>query len=381
MTDASPSPHVEEVVEPAGVERGTVEGGRSCAAAFASIRSLRMTATTAGLKSVKPISLRINGGPARGSFAAAVKASQPGPLVGATLDTVQVNIGLTCNLACRHCHVTSGPKRQEQMSRETQHMVLHAAKRAGAKVLDITGGAPEMNPHFREFVDDALAIGLQVMVRTNLTIQLVDGYTDLPEWYAKRKVHLVASLPCYLENNVDKQRGRGVYHDSIEVVQKLNAQGYGVDPELPLFLVFNPGGPKLPPPQEALGDDYRRELGEQYGIKFTSLLTITNMPIGRFLHDLERDGKAEEYENLLRNSFNAATLDGLMCRHQIHVSYDGSLHDCDFNYALGLKSDRRSAQHISDFDPATYRERRIVLGDHCYGCTAGSGSSCGGSVA
>ncbi len=335
-----------------------------------------MTASSQGLTPVT-----INGTPARGSFAAAVKASQPGPLVGATLDTFQVNIGLTCNLACRHCHVTSGPKRHEQMTRETQHLVLNAAKRAGAKTLDITGGAPEMNPHFREFIDGALAMGLKVMVRTNLTIQLVEGYTDLPEWYAARRIHLVASLPCYLENNVDKQRGRGVYHDSIEVVQKLNAQGYGVDADLPLDLVFNPGGPKLPPPQEALGEDYHRELGSQYGIQFTRLLTITNMPIGRFLHDLERDGKAEEYENLLRNSYNATTLDGLMCRHQVHVSFDGSLHDCDFNYALDLKSHKHSAQHISDFDPTTYRTRRIILGDHCFGCTAGSGSSCGGSVA
>ena len=325
--------------------------------------------------------LRVNGTPPRGSFSAAVRDSQPGPLVGATLHTMQVNIGLTCNLACRHCHVTSGPKREEQMSRETQHLVLKAAKEAGAKVLDITGGAPEMNPFFREFVDEALAMGLKVMVRTNLTIQLVDGYTDLPQWYAARKVHLVASLPCYLENNVDKQRGRGVYHDSIEVVQKLNEQGYGVRDDLPLDLVFNPGGPKLPPPQAALGEDYRRELGSKFGIAFTRLLTITNMPIGRFLHDLQRDGRAEEYESVLRNSFNAGTLDGLMCRHQVHVSYDGSLHDCDFNYALGLKSDKRAAQHIADFNPATYRERRIVLGDHCFGCTAGSGSSCGGSVA
>ena len=325
--------------------------------------------------------VRLNGTPPRSSFALAVKQAQGGPLIGATLRTVQVNIGLTCNLACRHCHVTSGPKRAEQMSPETQALVLDAARRAGAETLDITGGAPEMNPTFRTFVDGALAMGLRVMVRTNLTIQLVEGYVDLPGWYADRKVHLVASLPCYLENNVDKQRGRGVYHDSIEVIRRLNAVGYGTRDDLPLDLVFNPGGPKLPPPQEALGDDYRRELGERYGIRFTRLLTITNMPVGRFLHDLAREGRAEEYEATLRNAFNAGTLDGLMCRHQIHVSHDGGLHDCDFNYALGLKSDRRAATHVRDFDPETYRTRRIVLGEHCYGCTAGSGSSCGGSVA
>ncbi|MEM7808947.1 MAG: radical SAM protein, partial [Planctomycetota bacterium] len=223
-----------------------------------------MTASTTGLTLIK---LRTPSD--RSSFARAVKDAQPGPLVGATLDTVQVNIGLTCNLACRHCHVSSSPNKREQMNRETQKLVLDAAEKAGAKTLDITGGAPEMNPHFREFVDDALAMGLTVMVRTNLTIQLVEGYTDLPEWYAARKVHLVASLPCYLENNVDKQRGRGVYHDSIEVIQKLNAQGYGKSDDLPLDLVFNPGGPSLPPPQEALGEDYRRELGKQFGIEFT----------------------------------------------------------------------------------------------------------------
>ena len=326
------------------------------------------------------IPLRVNGGPPAGSFASAVRDAQGGPLRGATLDTVQVNIGLTCNLACRHCHVTSGPKRTEQMSRETQAMVLDAARRAKARTLDITGGAPEMNPFFRQFVDAAIAQGLRVMVRTNLTIQLVDGYTDLPDWYAARKVHLVASLPCYLENNVDKQRGRGVYHDSITVIQRLNEAGYGRRDDLPLDLVFNPGGPKLPPPQAALGEDYRRELGEKYGIAFTRLITITNMPIGRFLHDLRRDGRADEYEATLRNAFNAGTIDGLMCRHQLHVAHDGALHDCDFNYALGLTSDRRAASHIRDFDPSTYARRRVVVGDHCYGCTAGSGSSCGGSV-
>lgn len=327
------------------------------------------------------IPLRINGltgGQRR--FDQMVHSAQGGPLVGQTLDTVQVNIGLTCNLACRHCHVESGPKRTEQMAWETMRLVLDAAKACKAKTLDITGGAPEMNPHFRRFVEAGLAEGLNVMVRTNLTILLHKGYTDLPEWFADRRVHLVASMPCYLENNVDKQRGRGVYHDSIEVIQRLNALGYGIREALPLVLVFNPGGPSLPPQQTALEGDYKRELGEKFDIRFTRLIAITNIAIGRFLHDLRRDGKAEEYEHKLRDAFNPATLDNLMCRHQLHVSHDGTLHDCDFNYALGLPSDRRTSNHIRDFNAAAYRTRRIITGEHCHACTAGPGSSCGGAV-
>ncbi len=298
-----------------------------------------------------------------------------GELRGASIQTVQVNIGLTCNLACHHCHVESSPKRTEQMTRETMLLVLDAAERAGARIIDITGGAPEMIGDFRWFVAEARDRGFRVMVRTNLTILLADGYTDLPEFFRDNRVHLVASLPCYSEKNVDKQRGKHVFTESIEAIGRLNAIGYGIDPDLPLDLVYNPLGPSLPPDQAKLEADYRRELDQRFGIRFTRLITITNMPIGRFLHDLERDGRAEDYGRLLRDSFNPATVEPLMCRHQLHVSYDGTLYDCDFNYALGL-----SCGHIREFDPDSWLNRRIVTGEHCFGCTAGCGSSCGGAL-
>lgn len=321
----------------------------------------------------------------RGAFDVAVEKATGSRLRGATLDTVQINIGLTCNLACLHCHVVSGPKRTEQMSRETLEQVLRLAGDAGATVIDITGGAPEMNPHFRWFVAEARARGLGVMVRTNLTILLEDGYTDLPAFFQEHGVHLVASLPCYLPDNVDRQRGRLVYEGSIEALQRLNKLGYG--DTLPLDLVYNPLGAHLPPAQDALEEDYRRVLDQEYGIRFTRLIAITNMAIGRFLRDLERKGKAESYTQLLRDSFNDATVDGLMCRDQIHVSHDGTLHDCDFNYALDmpvrgaeLGGTPRPALHIRDADATTLRERHIETAEHCFGCTAGSGSSCGGAI-
>ncbi len=291
--------------------------------------------------------------------------------------TVQVNVGLKCNLACHHCHVESSPARTEEMTWETMQWVLAAAYKAGAETIDITGGAPEMNPKFRRFVDVALQQGYAVMVRTNLTIMNKDGYTDLPQFYASRGVHLVASLPCYLETNVDRQRGRHVYQESIEIIQRLNAVGYGIRENLPLDLVYNPGGPSLPPEQTALEEAYRRELGQQFDIRFTHLYTITNLPIGRFLNDLERQGYARQYQDLLERTFNPDTLDGLMCRHQLHVGWDGTVYDCDFNYALKLPA---GSGHIRDFDPADFLTRQIITGGHCFGCTAGGGSSCGGSL-
>ena len=301
-------------------------------------------------------------------------------LGGLTIDTIQVNVGLVCNLACHHCHVESSPARTEEMSWETMTLVLEAARKAGAETLDITGGAPEMNPHFRRLVDAGHAQGMTVIARTNLTIMLQEGYEDLPQWYADRRVCLVASLPCYLEVNVDKQRGRHVYTQSIEVIRRLNAVGYGIAKDLPLDLVYNPGGPSLPPDQAALEQDYRRELGRQFGIRFTGLLTITNMAIGRFMHDLHRQGKAQQYQQLLRDSFNVATLEGLMCRHQLHVGWDGKLYDCDFNFALG-EPVSVAGRHIRDFDPDEFLSRTIATGEHCFGCTAGHGSSCRGALA
>lgn len=321
------------------------------------------------------------------TFDLAIEASTGSPLRAAALRTFQVNVGLRCNLACHHCHVESGPKRTEEMKWETMKLVLEAARLAGAHTIDITGGAPEMNPHFRRFVSAAKAQGHEVIVRTNLTIALEPGYEDLPEFFAASEVHLFASLPCYLEVNVDKQRGRHVYAESIEVIKRLNAVGYGIVESLPLDLVYNPGGASLPPPQAALEADYRRELDRQFGLRFTRLYTITNMPIGRFQHDLERAGKGVAYKQKLVDAFNPATIEPLMCRHQVHVSHDGTLSDCDFNYALkiGVNADTpRSPRHIRDLlTPAThsmFRTRSIATGEHCFACTAGCGSSCGGAL-
>jgi len=302
-------------------------------------------------------------------------------LSGLSIDVMQLNIGLTCNLACHHCHVESSPGRDEQMDWPTMQLCLDAARRAGVQTLDLTGGAPEMNPHFRRLVDAAREMDLHVMVRTNLTIMLEPGYTDLPEFFRDRRAHLVASLPCYLEENVDKQRGKHVYTESIEAIRRLNAAGHGREDELPLDLVYNPVGPSLPPGQSELESAYRRQLRDRWGIEFTRLITITNMPIGRFLHDLRRDGRAAAYMQQLREAYNPGTVDGLMCRHQVHVGWDGTLYDCDFNFALALPAEPGGPPHIRHFDPRTFLHRRIATGAHCFGCTAGAGSSCGGTLA
>jgi radical SAM/Cys-rich protein len=302
-----------------------------------------------------------------------------GYLTAERVSIIQVNIGLTCNLACVHCHVASSPRRKEQMEWETMEHVLRAARALDCTLIDITGGAPEMNPHFKEFVSAARREGLPVQVRTNLTILLEPGYEDYAEFMADAGVKLVASLPCYVEENVDGQRGEGVYRASIETIRRLNAIGYGVEAGLPLDLVYNPVGPHLPPDQSTLEGDYRRELGERYGIEFTRLITITNMPIGRYMSQLKKAGKADEYRRLLRDAFNAKTIEGLMCRHQINVDWNGDMYDCDFNLALKMKVNHGMPTNIRDFDAALHR-RRIETGDHCFGCTAGCGSSCGGAL-
>lgn len=326
--------------------------------------------------SLQPTSLTIAG---KNTFDTAVDGATGHLLRGQSIDTVQANIGLQCNLACHHCHVESSPKRKEQMTWQTMQDVLDAARRAGAKTLDITGGAPEMHPHFQRFITQAQTDGLSIMVRTNLTIMLQPGYEDFPFWFAQRGVHLVASLPCYLPNNVDKQRGHHVYADSVEVIKRLNNAGYGRNDNKQLDLVYNPLGASLPPAQERLEEAYRAALRSEHNIHFNRLFTITNIPIGRFLHDLVREGKAEQYMKLLRDSFNPQTLEGLMCRHQLHVGWDGKMYDCDFNYALGLPVNG-NATHVSEFSPASFRDRHIATGDHCFACTAGCGSSCGGSL-
>ena len=327
------------------------------------------------------VPLTIHGtGRSTSEFDRQVRNATNSDLGALTIDTVQVNIGLSCDLACHHCHVEASPARTEAMSWETMRLVLDAAREADAATLDITGGAPEMHPRFQQFVEAAVRQRLHVIVRTNLTILLQSGYETTPEFLAQQGVHLVASLPCYLEGNVDRQRGRQVYHRSIDAIRRLDALGYGTHPRLRLDLVYNPGDASLPPPQDRLEQEYRRELFSRFGIHFNQLYTITNMPIGRFLHDLKRESKAATYEQLLRDSFNPATLDGLMCRHQLHVGWDGTLYDCDFNFAMGLPAEVERP-HICNFDPRDFLARRISTAAHCFGCTAGRGSSCKGSLA
>jgi radical SAM/Cys-rich protein len=259
-------------------------------------------------------------------------------------------------------------------------LVLEASKKAGCQVADLTGGAPEINPYFHRFVAALRQEGHAVQVRTNLTVLLEPNMEEMPEFLRKHKVQLVASMPCYLEENVRAQRGPGTYEKSVAAIRILNGLGYGSDPELPLNLVYNPGGPFLPPPQSALEEDYRRELGQRFGIVFSHLHTITNMPLGRFRNQLDRQGQRESYLRLLRQSFNPQTVLGLMCRHQLSVGWDGILYDCDFNLALGLPVNHGAPDHIENFKPEDLMVRRIVTGDHCFGCTAGSGSSCGGAL-
>ncbi|MCA9410664.1 MAG: arsenosugar biosynthesis radical SAM protein ArsS [Candidatus Omnitrophica bacterium] len=297
-----------------------------------------------------------------------------------SIQTLQVNIGLTCNIECRHCHVASSPRRTEQMEWGVMEEILRVAREITVETVDITGGAPEMNPDFREFVRSLHAQGHHIMVRTNLTILLEEGYRDLPEFFRDHSVHLVASLPCYLEENVDRQRGDGVYQGSVDALRILNDLGYGIDPDLSLDLVYNPVGPTLPPSQETLEEDYRHELDDRFGIRFTRLITITNTPIGQFLGDLKRSGKRGEYFDLLSDAFNPDTVDNLMCRHQISVNWNGFLFDCDFNLALRKPVIDPNVRHISDFDLETLKNREIYTDNHCLACTAGAGSSCGGAL-
>ncbi|MFB3785655.1 MAG: arsenosugar biosynthesis radical SAM (seleno)protein ArsS [bacterium] len=302
-------------------------------------------------------------------------------LRGAGIDTIQVNVGLVCNQECVHCHVASSPRRKESMDWETMTLIVNAANQVHCRLVDITGGAPELNPHFRAFVETLRSNGFFVQVRTNLTVLLEPEMRDLPEFCQRHQVHLVASLPCYLAENVDRQRGPGVYAKSIAALRRLNAIGYGADPNLPLNLVYNPIGPILPPNQETLQEAYRRELHQRFGIVFTHLLTITNMPIGRFRADLRHQNREAEYMRLLRDSFNPATMDGLMCRRQININWDGVIYDCDFNLALRKPVGYGAPSHIRDFDAEKLAHRRIITGEHCFGCTAGCGSSCSGALA
>jgi radical SAM/Cys-rich protein len=294
---------------------------------------------------------------------------------------IQVNLGLKCNQSCRHCHLACSPQREEMMDWDTIIAVIKTARIVQPEMVDITGGSPEIHPLFKKFVKALRNDVHTVQVRTNLTALLEPGLEDIPEFLKENKIHLVASMPCYLEENVRTQRGKGVYEKSAEVLQKLNSLRYGKDPELPLYLVYNPVGPILPPNQDQLEEDYKRELFNRFGVHFTHLYTITNMPIGRFWEVLKQQKKDGGYMELLLNGFNCQTVEGLMCRYQICVAWDGTLYDCDFNIALGIPVGKELPKNIKDFALELLSNRRIVTGRHCFGCTAGFGSSCGGALA
>lgn len=312
-----------------------------------------------------------------------IKTASFPPLRRARLTTLQVNLGYVCNQQCTHCHVNAGPKRRELMSRDTMEQVLHYLRAAEITALDITGGAPEMNPHFKELVSAARSEGVRVMDRCNLTILEQPGYEDMAQFLAGHQVEVVASLPCYLEDNVNKQRGDGVFQASLRALQKLNRLGYGAENGgLTLNLVYNPAGPSLPPPQAALESDYKRELFNRYGIVFNHLYTIANMPINRFAAVLKKEGRYQDYMRVLQDAHQDANLDGVMCRSLISVDWQGYLYDCDFNQMLGLplRLNGKPRTHISELPDTDMEGRPIVIGDHCYGCTAGQGSSCGGAL-
>ena len=299
------------------------------------------------------------------------------------IDTLQVNLGRYCNLACIHCHVESGPTRTEMMNRETVDAVLRFLASSNISALDITGGAPELNPNFDYLVESAVGLGRHVMDRCNLTVIFEPGKDYLPEFFKKHHVELVCSLPCYSQENVDRQRGKGTFDTSIRALQRLNEIGYGqADGNLILNLVYNPVGPHLPPPQEKLEQDYKRILAENFGIAFNHLYCLTNMPITRYATHLRLRGEYDRYLELLATNFNGATLDQVMCRNLISVGWEGLIYDCDFNQMLNLPIRDRAGKplHISSLSIEQVRNHAITVGDHCYACTAGAGSSCGGTL-
>ncbi len=294
---------------------------------------------------------------------------------------LQVNLGKLCNQACNHCHVDAGPKRTEIMSWRTMQNLLVWIEDNGIQTVDITGGAPEMNPNFRYFVDGCLERGVRrVISRCNLTILVEPGYEYLAQWYADSKVELVCSLPCYSKENVEAQRGKGIFGKSIAALKLLNSLGYGVKPGLILDLVYNPGGAFLPPSQQVLESEYKRRLLEDFGIQFNQLYTLANLPISRFRHYLEQNGEYESYMNLLADNFNASTVPGLMCRHIISVDWLGRVFDCDFNQMLDIQAGYKGNKYLWDVPAESIVNQKIAVGSHCFGCTAGAGSSCGGAI-
>lgn len=317
------------------------------------------------------------------TFSDKIKASNQFPLQPHKIEILQVNVGYMCNQVCAHCHVDAGPDRKEIMTMETMQQILEVLKTTEVHTLDLTGGAPEMNPNFRWFVEEASKIGVKdFIVRSNLTIILANKkYQDLPDFFAKHKVHVVSSLPFYKKEKTDKQRGDGVFDKSIKALQMLNEVGYGKeDTNLKLDLVYNPSGAFLPTNQLALEHDFKKALKQDFTIDFNNLFAITNLPIARFLDYLIASDNYEDYMYALVEAYNPAAVSNVMCTNTISVSWDGWLYDCDFNQMLGLKVASKS-KHIADFNTEQLKNRNIIISQHCYGCTAGAGSSCQGSVA
>lgn len=305
------------------------------------------------------------------------------PLRPTGVEIFQVNVGKMCNQVCKHCHVDAGPDRKEIMTRTTMEQCLEVLfNHPEMQTVDLTGGAPEMNPDFRWFVQQIHALGRHIIVRCNLTIILANKkYHDLPQFFREHGVEVVSSLPFYTQDRTDRQRGNGVFEDSILALQMLNAEGYGINGTgLTLNLVYNPAGAFLPPAQQALEAEYKVALQERFGIEFNNLFTITNMPISRYLDYLLQTGNYEKYMDKLIAAFNPEAATNVMCRNTVSVGWDGFLYDCDFNQMLELKVDCKNSQHISTYDSGLMKQREIILGQHCYGCTAGAGSSCGGAV-
>ena len=298
------------------------------------------------------------------------------------LETLQINVGYRCNQSCLHCHVNAGPNRSEEMPGAIADLVLDFLRRNRIPTLDITGGAPELNPHFRRLVRETRELGIRVMDRCNLTVLEQPGQEDLAEFLAGERVEIVASMPCYLRDNVEQQRGKGVFDDSIRGLKRLNAIGYGRDPQLPLHLVYNPQGPSLPPAQATLEADYKRVLGEQHGVVFNKLYVLANMPIQRFGSMLITRGEFETYLALLQDAHLDANLGGVMCRNLLSVDWQGYVYDCDFNQMLGLPMARgqNGRVHLTDLLNTAIEGNPIRVAGHCYGCTAGQGSSCGGAL-
>lgn len=310
------------------------------------------------------------------NFTEKVSSVKSEPLQALELSALQVNLGYRCNMACKHCHVSGGPTRTELMNAETAEQVLRVLSESAIETLDITGGAPEMNPVFRTLVIEARKAGRRVIVRTNLTIFFEEGMDDLPEFYRDQSVELIASLPYYLEDGVDRMRGSGAFKMSIEALQKLNSLGYGKESSgLQVSLVYNPQGVFLSPSQCTLEAEYKRALKDQFGVSFNHLYTVTNMPIGRFRDFLVSTGTLDLYMKKLTTAFNPMALDGIMCRHIVSIGWDGKLYDCDFNQILGISPSLDAPQHINNFDYPGLARRKIAVGDHCYGCTAGQGST------